>query len=52
MIRSKPFADIYLCLAFTEKQLHTCLDEFRMRNEFENDCGAVSRPQQVLRMVD
>ena len=42
----------YLCLSFTEKQLHTGLDEFRVRNEFENNNGTVSRPQQVLRMVD
>ena len=52
MISPKPLAEIYLCLSFTEKQLHTGLDEFRVRNEFENNCGTVSRPQQVLRMVD
>jgi len=42
----------YLRLALTEQQLHTSLDEFRMCDKFEDDRCAVSRPQQVLRMVD
>jgi hypothetical protein len=42
----------YLRLAFTEQQLHAGLDEFRVCDEFENNCGTVSRPQQVLWMVD
>jgi hypothetical protein len=45
-------SDTYLCLALTEEQLHTCLDEFRVCNEFEDDCSTVSSAQQILRMVN
>jgi hypothetical protein len=44
--------DIYLCLALTEEQLHTSLDEFRVCDEFKDYCSTVSCTQQVLRMVD
>ncbi len=50
--RRKRLRDIYLRLAFTEQQLHAGLDEFRMCDKFEDDCRAVSCPQQILRMVD
>ncbi|SRR5216683_2822253 len=51
-ISPKKLRDVHLRLAFTEQQLHAGLDEFRVCNEFENNCGTVSRPQQVLWMVD
>ena len=44
--------DTHLRLALAEQQFHTSLDKFRMRDKFKDNCGAVARPQQVLRMVD
>jgi hypothetical protein len=50
-VASTEQSSTYLCLTFTEQQLHSDLDKLRLCNELKLNSGSITSPQDPLRIV-